>query len=344
MRRRLACIWRLVDDHLERRLAVEPVERDQRGELGRDGAERGAEPGPVVEQPLGHGVGVHQAEERLVGHLDHAVRRHRQRLPRGDVRRAVGVALGRDGRSSVVPTAWPRLPRREPRPRRASSSLSGTTERTGARHRLLLDGVEIRRSGCRSAPWRSGGGGLPDRTRCLDDLLDVLDDPLEGHALLQVAVGPDGHGLLGHLGRAEAGEDDDLGLRDQATDRGQRLEAVHHGHRQVEQHDVGLLEADALDAGQAVPGLADHLEPAPREGQAQQLAQVVGVVDDDDAHAAECAGRPRSWGRPLGLGRFDGLGQVGRRAWAARGPADRRRRRERCAAGRARRARSPAGR
>ena len=35
------------------------------------------------------------------------------------------------------------------------------------------------------------------------------------------------------------------------------------------------------------PGLADHLEPAAGQGQAQQLAQVVGVVDDHDPHGSE---------------------------------------------------------
>ena len=197
------------------------------------------------------------------------------------------------GRSSVVPRALATAASA-----RASTSSGrgvgavrddGEDGRRGLR--LLLDGVDDQSVGVPVGAVALGArGGHPDRTRCLDDLLDVLDDPLEGHALLQVAVGADGHGLLGHLGRAEAGEDDDLGLRDQAPDRGQRLEAVHHGHRQVEQHDVGLLEADALDAGQAVPGLADDLEPATGEGQAQQLAQVVGVVDDDDPHGAGALG------------------------------------------------------
>ena len=219
------------------------------------------------------------------------------------------------------------------RPRPRPGRVAVRDHRGRARSPLTASAPAVG-AGARSGGVRTG--------RCLDDVLDVLDDPLEGHALLEVAVGPDGHGLLGHLGRAEAGEDDDLGLRDQATDRRQRLEAVHHGHRQVEQHDVGLLEADALDAGQAVAGLADDLEPATREGQAQQLAQVVGVVDDDDAHRSGALGDRDHRGRPLGLGGSDGLGGVG--GVGDSGSRDRRRRRERCAAGRARRARSRAGR
>ena len=46
----------------------------------------------------------------------------------------------------------------------------------------------------------------------------------------------------------------------------------------------GSLQAHRLDAGQAVAGLADDLHAAAGQREAEQLAQVVGVVDDHHAH------------------------------------------------------------
>lgn len=64
---------------------------------------------------------------------------------------------------------------------------------------------------------------------------------------------------------------------------GERLEAVHDGHRQVEHHEVGVLLAHDVDAGGTVTGLADHLPAGAAERDPQQLAEVLGVVDEDDA-------------------------------------------------------------
>ena len=65
---------------------------------------------------------------------------------------------------------------------------------------------------------------------------------------------------------------------------GQRLEPVHPGHGEVEQHEVGLQLGGQLHGGDPVGGLPHDgqpvvgLHPGP-----QQHPQVLGVVDDQDA-------------------------------------------------------------
>ena len=61
------------------------------------------------------------------------------------------------------------------------------------------------------------------------------------------------------------------------------VETVHLGHRQVEQHDVGLQLGDHARALPAVGGLADHLQARiGLQRVAQQLAHLGDVVAQDD--------------------------------------------------------------
>ena len=63
-----------------------------------------------------------------------------------------------------------------------------------------------------------------------------------------------------------------------------RLEAVEPGHREVEQQDVGLQLADALDAGRGVAGLADDAHVGVLlQREAQQRAQLGHVVAQEHA-------------------------------------------------------------
>ena len=109
-----------------------------------------------------------------------------------------------------------------------------------------------------------------------------------------------------------------------AADPGQRLHAVHHRHREVQQHDVGLQALGHVDRLLAVGRRADDLEVVLGvEQQGQQLAQVGGVVDHEDAVAAWSrsvvtaprAPPPRRGGSaPAGCGQSVGVRVLGRGA------------------------------
>ena len=146
------------------------------------------------------------------------------------------------------------------------------------------------------------GQDLPSRLRVLDDRgLDGFLDrrrvrpcavAMRGQHLEQV-VGQGAHrqGFLEQRGRAqlvgpllqaagvEAGEHDDLGVRRRLQDPGQRLEAVHVRHGDVEQQQVGPVGRGELDRLHAVGTLAHDIE---QTGQLQvcfdQSAHVCGVV------------------------------------------------------------------
>ena len=68
-----------------------------------------------------------------------------------------------------------------------------------------------------------------------------------------------------------------------SADLGDRLEPVHVGHREVEQHCGRAGLGDALEGGGAVAGLPHHLEVgALLHPEADQLAQLRHVVDQED--------------------------------------------------------------
>ena len=90
-----------------------------------------------------------------------------------------------------------------------------------------------------------------------------------------------------------AGDDQDPRLAARGQDQLRRLDAVEHRHREVHQHDVGVVLERDFDALGAVPGLAGHLEVGLG---VEQLAHAAAhehvVVDEDDP----CPGRGHAAG------------------------------------------------
>ena len=64
---------------------------------------------------------------------------------------------------------------------------------------------------------------------------------------------------------------------------GERGEAVHSRHRQVEQHDVRLQLDGRGDRGRAILGLADDVEALLRQKRREGVACQRVIVDDEDA-------------------------------------------------------------
>ena len=223
---------------LERRVRAEPVVGDLRRELGCGDAQRRSGL-RAAQQPLCQWVDVDDPEQRLVGQLDHAVRRHADRLPGGDVAACVGRGRVRSG---------------------------------------IRIGPGAGRHQCQR--------GLGPPRHVVGELAHVVEDLGQRRPLLHVAVGADGNRAGRHLLRTEARQHDDPGRRAEPTDRRQRLDAVHHGHREVEQDDVRALLAHDLDALAAVACLADDVEAALGQRQAEEVPKVAGVVDDHDATGA----------------------------------------------------------
>jgi hypothetical protein len=127
------------------------------------------------------------------------------------------------------------------------------------------------------------GGGRGEERLAEHHLADRLDQVDVGRALEDVA------GRAG-LQRPEQvlrvvvhRQHQHLDLGRQPVDRARRVDAVHAGHRDVEQRDLGPQGEDALDALGAVAGLADHLEPRlGGQQRAQPAAQDRVVVADHD--------------------------------------------------------------
>ena len=84
-----------------------------------------------------------------------------------------------------------------------------------------------------------------------------------------------------------AGEDDDrevLPLRI-AADVFEEADAVHDGHHQVENDEVGLEVAEAIECGKAVHGARDFVPEQPQQSR-QRLEAVRRVIDDENcAHS-----------------------------------------------------------
>ena len=71
-------------------------------------------------------------------------------------------------------------------------------------------------------------------------------------------------------------------LRGIGADAARDLVAVHAGHADVEQHDVGLERLDALERGAAAMGQR-HFGAQHAQQHREALAAVAAVVDDQDA-------------------------------------------------------------
>ena len=142
-----------------------------------------------------------------------------------------------------------------------------------ARHQLLAAAVLAVDQ--HAAVGRRGGGDLlaqrPDRRALADDLGALIEtraqgrvlaleprvlegaadrdqDLLEGERLLDEVVGAQARGLDRRLDRAVAGDHHDDGLRTRPLELGERLEAVHAVHPDVEEGQIGQLVGEELAA------------------------------------------------------------------------------------------------
>ena len=124
----------------------------------------------------------------------------------------------------------------------------------------------------------AGERGVPSR-----DAAQERGDLLGRLRLQQVArrAGPDRGEEV--LLRVRGRQYDDLGCRSALADLWERREAVHAGHREVEQHDVGLQLRGRGDRSGAVLGLADDVESLLHEQSRERIARERMVVDDENA-------------------------------------------------------------
>lgn len=94
-------------------------------------------------------------------------------------------------------------------------------------------------------------------------------------------AGPDGREevLLG----VRRCKHDDLAVGRVLANVGQRSQAVHLGHREVEENDVRLERHRLVDGHAAVLGFTDHVEPLLGEQSRERVTRERVVVDDEDA-------------------------------------------------------------
>ena len=112
--------------------------------------------------------------------------------------------------------------------------------------------------------------------------------------LREVVVGAALHGLDGELRRAVGRHQDHGGLGQPPHQLGEQLEAVHAGHAQIAEHELGGRDLELAQGGFGV-GCAGGFIALGREHQLEALAQGVVVVDDQDASGHGCEtriGRP----------------------------------------------------
>ena len=149
-----------------------------------------------------------------------------------------------------------------------ASDLLGNAAQPAA----VADAVE--ESACDSAGERRVAAGDPT---------EEGRDLLGGLGLQEVAGGAGanrGEQVLLGVGRRK---DDDLGARRTFTDPRERGEPVHSGHRQVEEHEIGLQPFCRRDGARPVFCLADDVEPLLREERCERIAGKRVIVDDEHA-------------------------------------------------------------
>src|SRR5205085_4191222 len=106
----------------------------------------------------------------------------------------------------------------------------------------------------------------------------------EREGLLDEVVRAQPRGLHRRLDRAVAGDHDDRRLRTHAPELGQGLEAIHPGHPDVEEDDVGRLVGDEAHGRFAGAGRA-HAIALVLQHRAQRALNGRLVVDDEDVLA-----------------------------------------------------------
>ena len=140
-------------------------------------------------------------------------------------------------------------------------------------------------------------GELVDQAVALDRLLDRrverdLAEPFGIVRLDDVVGGAEAHGFDDDLRLLAARQHDHLQLGARRLERLQRLQAVHAGHRDVEQHDVGRLALADRGDDLVAARIRARFVAAQREKRAQVPGESGVVVDDGDR-----AGVVRRWSR-----------------------------------------------
>ena len=138
---------------------------------------------------------------------------------------------------------------------------------------------------------RAGERGLAVR-----DSLEEARDALRRLGLQQVAGRPTANGGKQVRFGAGGSEDDDLAVGGGSANQGQRRQAVHAGHGEVEKDEVRQQPGRLRNGGFAVRSLADHVEAMGAEQRGEGLAGQRMVVGDEDSgcHAFSLIGRDRS--------------------------------------------------
>lgn len=123
--------------------------------------------------------------------------------------------------------------------------------------------------------------------RRLHVLPQQLGQLLDRDGLLDEVARPELPGPARQPHALEPGEHHDLRARRDGQHQGQRLQAVEHGHRGVQQHQVGAVLVGQDHRLTAVAALADDVEePGGLQARAHHDAELGGVVDDHHRRAS----------------------------------------------------------
>ena len=96
---------------------------------------------------------------------------------------------------------------------------------------------------------------------------------------------PEGEGLDGHLGPflRDRGEDDHRDVQAEALALLEEFDAVHLGHLDIQDDDVGIAARDLLERENAVHRLVGDLQSRRRlDDLRDEVSHEGGVVDDED--------------------------------------------------------------
>ena len=168
---------------------------------------------------------------------------------------------------------------------------------------LGVEPVEIEALALAQPTALEGGGDPGAQDRRVERLADEV-------------LCPGGEALAGHLSMVDPGQDQgrQFGERRSGADREQQLEAVHAGHQEVEQDQVGR----ARGRGGRVPEVRRRPASTVVAGQGQDLHQqrpvVLVVVDHEDPAGAGGGLGQGTGGRGQGGGELGGAVGLGRAA------------------------------
>jgi len=139
------------------------------------------------------------------------------------------------------------------------------------------------------------GDAAGERRIAAHDSSQEGGDLLRGLRLQEVARCSGANRREEVLLRVRRRENDHFTRRRRLTDLREGCESVHPGHRQVEEHDVGLQPVRGSDRLLATRRLSDDVEPVLREQRRERVPRQRVVVDDQDSLGhAPLIGSPRS--------------------------------------------------